>query len=160
MRIGVISDTHGSVPAEVYAHFDGVERILHAGDLDEPGVLRELQHIAPVDAVRGNMDGFAAARQLPLRRVVEAGNARMGLLHGHTVGSPGNKHRELVALFREDNIQAVVYGHTHIAVNERIDGVLVFNPGSASRPRTGDPPSIGLFDITDGRLEAQIIALG
>lgn len=157
-RIGVISDTHlrseKGLPQRVFEVFNGVERILHAGDVVTEEVLPALERIAPVVAVHGNMDDSEVKRHLPRRQVLTVEEARIGLIHGHGVSGDvlirldlDAMHDYLLTQFPEP-VDCIVYGHTHVAVNEVRDGVLFFNPGTAGG--RGAPPSVGILTV-DGR---------
>lgn len=126
-RIGLISDTHGSVPAKIYEVFSGVEMVLHAGDVDSPEVLSDLAVIAPVLAVRGNMDRHFLLSSLPVARVVEWAGRRIAIIHNLVWLSS-----QLAALdVRLAEINVVVFGHTHKPVCYREAGILYVNPGAA-----------------------------
>jgi uncharacterized protein len=148
MRVGVVSDTHGTLPAEVHDAFAGVDRIIHAGDLGAPAVLAELETIAPVTPVAGNVDP-GVGEVLPALQNVRLDGVRVLVVH-----RPADVPRPL-----PDGIGVVVTGHTHVPLVERRDGVLWLNPGSASRARSGHGHSVALLEIADGRAEARIIPL-
>jgi putative phosphoesterase len=171
MKVGLVSDTHsagGSVPRAVLGAFAGVDIILHAGDLVEMGVLDALAAIAPVTAVHGNMDGPGAQVALPARTVVEAEGKRIGLIHGDCVPHPnqvlrppidyGALHAYLLGEFGDGAPVCIVYGHTHAAHIETYRGVLMVNPGSASRG-AGGRHTVGLLTITEGHIVAEIVPL-
>lgn len=151
-RVGVISDTHiprraRTLPDWVRRAFAGVDLILHAGDLTTLGVLDDLAAIASVEAVAGNVDAMgAAARVLPAKKVVEVAGVRVGLVHGHE-GPGGTTPERALAAFRDAGVRVVVFGHSHQPLNEVVDGVLLFNPGSATDPRWAGEPTVGLLTI-------------
>lgn len=159
MRIGVLSDTHGKLPRAVLEGLAGVDAIIHAGDLGSGDVLRELQQLAPVYAVRGNVDHFAGAQRLPLRLVVELDGVRIGVTHGHLQGKPEQRHAKLRQSFAADRVHVVVYGHSHLAVEDPTGGVLVLNPGSAGDPRRGEPASFALLHVENGQIRPQLIRI-
>jgi uncharacterized protein len=142
--IGVISDTHGRLAAEVFDIFSDVEAILHAGDVGGSGILIELSTLATVHAVSGNVDGFEISDVAPLRQVVDLGDLRVGLTHGHLHGGPSSRHRQLRRAFAGDRVDAVIYGHTHCAATDISERPWVLNPGSASQGR-GGARSVGLL---------------
>jgi uncharacterized protein len=148
MLLGIISDTHGLLRPGVAEAFRDVDRILHAGDIDRPAILEALSEIAPVVAVRGNMDG-GWARDIPPTAAVPVGSGAICLLHdlGTLDLTPS------VAGF-----DAVVYGHTHRAAIDRQDGVLYLNPGAAG-PRRRHPPSVALLRVTEREMTPEIIVL-
>jgi putative phosphoesterase len=141
--IGLISDTHGLVRPEVFGALEGVELILHAGDVGD-GVLDELSAIAPIEAVYGNTDPADDPR---LAQSIERtiGGVRIHVSHGHELGSP--TPQRLMAKYDAD---VIVYGHTHqqnvVLVNNR----LVVNPGAAGQRRFKLQPSVGVLTIEHG----------
>ena len=142
MRIGLISDTHGRLRNEVFGILEGVERILHAGDVGPPDLLVQLEAIAPVTAVWGNTDGSELRATLPEVAELELSGLRVIVAHGHQLGSP--TPASLRAAHPDADI--LVYGHTHRPLVDR-DGSLVINPGSAGAARFGVPPSVGLLRL-------------
>lgn len=124
MRIGVISDTHGRLRPEVMERLRGVDSILHAGDFDDPAVMRELDQIAPLYGVRGNNDWGGWARDIPRVLRTELGGITFCVVHSRT-GVPWDL----------TGVDVVVYGHTHQYAEEYIHGRLWLNPGSCSYPR-------------------------
>jgi putative phosphoesterase len=150
IRIGVISDTHGHMPADLGTAFGPVERIVHAGDIDHPSVLDELRKIAPVTAVRGNMDGGSWAERLPRGDMFQVGAVTLYALH-----ILGRMDIDPVAA----RVGAVICGHTHQPLNEERGGILYFNPGSACFPRYGSPASVGVLEIDAERVRGRLIEL-
>lgn len=119
MRVGVISDTHGVVLPAVHTAFEGVSHILHAGDIGGQIVLDELELIAPVAAVLGNTDTGPLSFSLPTRRSITVGGVHF--LIGHVLP-------DLVRGGVPDDVDVIVYGHTHVAAAREIDGVWYVNP--------------------------------
>ena len=148
--VGVISDTHGRLRPEALSALQGAQHILHAGDVGGPEVLEELQAVAPVTAVRGNMDGGAWALILPETALVVLGGARIYVLHDE---------QRLRFDPAQDGLDVVVSGHTHVARSERLSGVLRFNPGSAGPRRHERPVTLGRLRITGRRVEGEIVRL-
>jgi putative phosphoesterase len=150
--IGLISDTHGLLRAEVFSALAGVELVLHAGDVGE-GVLEELAAIAPVEAVFGNTDPADDPR---LREAIDRdiGGLRVHVSHGHELGSPTPK--TLLARYDAD---VIVYGHTHQQQVVHSDGRWVVNPGAAGPRRFRLTPSVGRMTITSRRVEIEIVEL-
>jgi len=144
-RIGLISDTHGLLREEALAALGGSELIVHAGDVGRAEILDALRAIAPVVAVRGNVDTAEWAKALPLREVVEANGARLYILHNLN---------ELDLNPRAAGFDIVITGHTHRPVQFEKDGVLFVNPGSAG-PRRFDLP-IGLARLRVGEKPWQV----
>jgi len=145
MRIGLISDTHGLLRPEALRALDGSELILHAGDVGDPKILDELEKIAPVRAVRGNIDVEPWARRLPATREVAADGLYIHLVHK-------------VNTLRGGKFDVVVFGHSHEPLVEMKNGVLFVNPGSAGPRRFRLPVTAGvLWTGTD--LRAEIVTL-
>jgi putative phosphoesterase len=148
--LGVLSDTHGLLRSEVHAHFAGVDRIIHAGDLEGPETLRRLATIAEVTAVRGNCDRGTWARALP--------ECELLVVEGHSICVV--HALEFLSLDpKAAGVSAVVFGHTHLPHNELRDGVLYFNPGSAGPARYGKPSTIGKLYLDQGVVRGEIITL-
>jgi hypothetical protein len=144
-----VSDTHGLVRPEAVEALRGSDVIVHAGDVGGSHVLSELGELAPVLAVRGNVDG-GWGRLLPERRRLDLGGVPVLLLHD----------RALVGLdAMREGIRVVVFGHSHRPLSETRDGVLWFNPGSAGPRRFRLPVSIGRLVIEDGRVRPRLITL-
>jgi putative phosphoesterase len=150
ITLGVISDTHGLLRPEAVEALRGSDRILHAGDVGAPKILEALAKIAPVTAVRGNVDTASWARALPETQVVEAGGALIYMLHD--LGQLDLKPE--AAGFR-----VVVYGHSHQPKIEEKNGLLYFNPGSAGPRRFHLPVSVGGLMIDEERVRAELIEL-
>jgi putative phosphoesterase len=146
----VISDTHGQLRPEAVQALRGSDRILHAGDVGASEILDTLKHIAPVTAIRGNVDTGPWARALPETEVVEAGGLSIYMLHD--LGRLDLKPE--AAGFR-----AVVYGHSHQPKIAERNGVLYFNPGSAGPRRFHLPVSVGRLRITAGKVRAELMEL-
>ena len=151
MRIGVISDTHGLLRPEVAPALAGVERILHLGDVGKISILHELEKIAPVTAIRGNIDSEGPCSELPETDVVLAGGRYVYMLH-----DLNTLHLDPVA----GMFAAVLFGHTHMPNFYKRKGVLYFNPGSCGPRRFDLPITVGLLTIgDDGEFEAKIVPL-
>jgi putative phosphoesterase len=147
-HIGVISDTHGLLRPQAVEALHGSSLIIHAGDVGVPEILDELRRIAPVFAVRGNVDRAAWANVLPESEIVEVENGLVYVLHDIAELDPPT------AGFR-----AVIFGHSHQPNSETKDGVLYFNPGSAGPRRFSLPVSVGRLTVSGNALEAEIIEL-
>lgn len=131
MLLGVIADTHipaaaPRIPDDVLAAFEGVDLILHAGDLVSPAVIEELASVAPVEAVAGNMDSPEVRRLLPAEKIVRAGGHRIGLVHG--AGPVASIVERVRGTF--DGVSVIVFGHSHTPLVRELEGVLLMNPGS------------------------------
>lgn len=149
-RIGVIADTHGLVRLPALEVLEGSHLILHAGDVGKLEVLDALRAVAPVQAVRGNMDRGPWAQTLPISRTVEIGGTWIYLIHdlGQLEIDPA------AAGFR-----VVVSGHSHRAHSERKNGVIFLNPGSAGPRRFNLQVSVARLYIQGGSIEADIVPL-
>ncbi|MFZ0796929.1 MAG: metallophosphoesterase family protein [Terriglobales bacterium] len=148
--LGVISDTHGQLRPEAVQALRGSDRILHAGDVGAAEILEALAQIAPVTAIRGNVDTGAWARALAETEVVEAGGVSIYMLHD--LGRLDLKPE--AAGFR-----AVVYGHSHQAKIAEKNGVLYFNPGSAGPRRFHLPVTVGRLLIGTGKVQGELLEL-
>lgn len=153
MILGLISDTHGRVPAEVFKYFKGVDRIIHAGDIGDEQVIAELKTLAPVIAVYGNVDGFPLVSHLERIRFFTLEKRRFCLTH--IIGTPKAFSYELFRINRE--VDVVIFGHTHIAEKTEHNGILYVNPGSASHPKHGKQKSVAIMDVTEGQLDIRFI---
>jgi hypothetical protein len=151
VKIGVVSDTHGLLRPEVAPALAGVERILHLGDVGKASILDELAKIAPVTAVRGNVDREGRCGELPETDVVLIADRYVYMLH-----DLNTLHLDPAA----GKFAAVLFGHSHIPNFYRRKGVLYFNPGSCGPRRFDLPVSVGLLTVRDdGEFEAEIVKL-
>jgi uncharacterized protein len=150
MILGILSDTHGLLRPEALEALRGSDRILHAGDVGAPEILERLAQIAPVTAVRGNVDTGAWALSLNTTEVVETGGVSVYMLHD--LGQLDLKPE--AAGFR-----MVLYGHSHHPKIEEKNGVLYFNPGSAGPRRFSLPVSVGRVTISAGEVEGVLVEL-
>jgi putative phosphoesterase len=151
--VGLISDTHGLVRADVHRALAGVEVILHAGDVGGDEVLDELELIAPVIAVQGNTDPPGNPR-LTTSIELTIGEVRIHVSHGHELGSPTPK--KLLEHYAAD---VIVYGHTHQQLVTRAEGRLVVNPGAAGPRRFKLEPSVARLTIANGAAEVELVPL-
>jgi putative phosphoesterase len=149
-NIGVISDTHGLLRPQAVAALQGSALINHAGDVGRPEILEELRRIAPVVAVRGNVDSGAWAMSLPQSEMVEHDGIRLYVIH---------ILEDLDLDPPTAGFHAVITGHTHRPNMTTKDGVLYFNPGSAGPRRFDLPVSVGRLVLADGKLRGEIITL-
>ena len=150
MRVGIISDTHGLLRFEAARALAGVDLIVHAGDVGKAEVLARLKEIAPVFAVRGNVDTEEWARELPETAVVDAGPACFYVLHNL---------QELDLVPEVLGFRAVISGHTHKAEQSEENGVLYLNPGSAGPRRFRLPVTLALVEVEAKPWQVQIIEL-
>ena len=148
--IGVISDTHGLLRPEAVEALRGSDCILHAGDVGTPEILQGLAKIAPVTAIRGNVDTAPWARALPATEVIEAGGISIYMLHDLA---------QLDLKPEAAGFRVVVYGHSHQPKIEEKNGVLYFNPGSAGPRRFHLPVSVGRLMVEGGKVRAELVEL-
>jgi hypothetical protein len=152
MRIGVVSDTHGLLRPEIAPALAGVERILHLGDVGKPSILKALGKIAPVTAIRGNIDREGPCSELPETDVLLLNGRYIYMLH-----DLNTLHLDPAA----GKFAAVLFGHTHVPNFYKKKGVLYFNPGSCGPRRFELPVTVGLLTVGEnGEFEAEIVALG
>ena len=147
--VGVISDTHGLLQPAAIEAFKGADLIIHAGDVGKPDILEDLQAIAPVEAVRGNMDMDDWAHKLPETKLIEVGSVLLYVIHDvYKIDIKPAKA----------GISAIIHGHTHKSSSiEDHNGVLFLNPGSATQPRFNSPASVALLHVNEKSLVTQFI---
>lgn len=150
MRIGIISDTHGLLRPEAQRALLGVRLIIHAGDVGAPEILTQLKLIAPVFAVRGNVDTQTWAQELPLTSIVEISGFSVYVLHNL---------RDLDLKPQAAGFDAVISGHTHQAEQRYDAGVLYLNPGSAGPRRFELPVTLAVLEIAKKPWKAEIVPL-
>lgn len=155
MKIGIISDTHGLLRPQVFDVFAGVEHIVHAGDVGRGDILTELEAIAPVTAVWGNVDGWEIRNRVPEVARIELGGVAVAILHGMQIGSPTPEK----AAAAHPDAGLVVFGHSHRPLIRQVGSVLAVNPGSAGPRRFKDPVTVALADLEDGRVTARLVDL-
>jgi hypothetical protein len=148
--IGVISDTHGLLRPEVVELLRGSEHIIHAGDIGSPEIIPELRKIAPVTAIRGNVDTQAWSRSFAETEVVELGGLHIYVIHDANALDLNPK---------ASGFAAVISGHSHQPKQAMKNGVLYFNPGSAGPRRFKLPISVGRMEIVDGQVSAEILEI-
>ena len=156
MKLGIISDTHGLLRPEVAPALKGVDRILHIGDVGDAFILTELAKIAPVTAIRGNVDREGACGKLPETEVVLIENPRHAGLYIYMLHDLKTLHLDPAAA----KFAAVLHGHTHVPNFVTKKGVLYFNPGSCGPRRFELPVTIGILKAeSDGQLKPEIVTL-
>lgn len=162
MKIGVISDTHiplaaKALPPAILEEFKKVDLVLHAGDLLSLKVLDDIRAVCPqVKAVRGNMDQQEVRDKLPEKEIFTAGDFKIILTHGW--GPPANLIAQLDSAFKKEAPDIIVFGHSHAPVNQTLDGILFFNPGSPTDKVFSPYNSYGIIEIGD-KIESRIIKL-
>ncbi len=150
MIVGVISDTHGLLRPEALQALRGSEHIIHAGDIGAPEIIAELKKIAPVTAIRGNVDVHRWAREFPETEVVELDGKTIYVIHDV---------KAIDLNPRAAGFDAVISGHSHKPKQEMKNGVLYLNPGSAGPRRFRLPISVAKLEIGNGKMSAEIVAL-
>ena len=150
MIIGVISDTHGLLRPEALAALRGSDYIIHAGDIGDPLILQTLAEIAPVTAIRGNVDREAWARKIPPTNVLEVGGISIYVLHNLN---------ELDLQPEAAGFDVVVCGHSHVAKQEMKNGVLYFNPGSAGPRRFRLPVTVGRLTVWGAKISGETLEI-
>ena len=161
MLIGLISDTHipdraKEIPQKVFDAFSEVDLILHAGDLTSLKVIEDLEKIAPVIAIQGNMDRVNGIN-LPVAKVIEAEGLKIGIAHGEVY--PRADTQQLVYLAKELDVDILVTGHSHQPKIEQSEGILLLNPGSPVVPRLADR-TVMLLEVNDKNVDVEIIKIG
>jgi putative phosphoesterase len=146
--VGVISDTHGLLLSAAIKTLHGVDLIIHAGDIGNTGVMDELQAIAPVVAVRGNMDMKKSLKELPETEAIQVGDVLLYIIHDIN---------KLDIAPSETNFNAVIFGHLHYPSVTEHKGVLFVNPGSAAQPRRNSSASLALLHIRGSSIKTQIV---
>jgi putative phosphoesterase len=160
--VGLISDTHvpkraRCIPEKVFEIFENTDYIIHAGDIVELAVIDELEKIAPVLAVRGNMDGIEVAGALPRLNSMKIFDWKIGVIHDQNILYGFNKMNETA---QANGFNVFVYGHTHVADIRWEDKILFINPGSPTDPPSSMvKPSVALLKITNETIIPQIINL-
>ena len=167
LRIGIISDTHipdkcEHIPQVILQAFKDVDMVMHAGDIVSLEAIDELKSACSrVAVVVGNMDHEAVKKKYPLKQVFEILGYRIGLMHGS--GAPLNLIAVLKDAFKQDNCDIIIFGHSHKPMNENIDGILFFNPGSATDLSAGCNNSYGIIELKDKQgnrsIDAKIIKI-
>ena len=157
MLIGVVSDTHGYLNPRVPELLQGVDHIMHAGDIGDGGIIEALAEIAPVTVVRGNNDRTGPESLYP--EEVSLQLKGFGFYLTHIVKPPKKPDDAAITVYRQQAVDIVVYGHSHIAYQQKIGNILFFNPGAAGKRRFKVVPSIGFLELDDGRVNGTIVAL-
>jgi putative phosphoesterase len=149
-RIGVISDTHGCISENLPHILKNIDFMIHAGDIDNPDTLESLKSIAPVIAVRGNMDKGEWTKNLCQSELVEIGEVALYVVHNIY---------DLDIDPHSINVKAVISGHTHLPSLFKKGQVLYVNPGSATQPRNGNPPTVAIIQIKKNTLTGQLVEI-
>jgi uncharacterized protein len=161
VTIGVVADTHRSsrnpraLPAALLSGLEQCDIIFHAGDVNAPWVLRDLERIAPTRAVRGNNEEPPLGQGLPLDLYFQAGAHRIGMMHGH---HPVRTARDNATLHMSGVVDLAIYGHSHIPEVVRRNGMLMINPGSPTQRRYQPHHTFAIVTIAD-TISAKIVTL-
>ncbi|WP_409293167.1 metallophosphoesterase family protein [Peribacillus sp. SCS-37] len=158
MKIVVLSDTHmprkgRSLPVQLKADLENCDLIIHGGDWQTLDVYKELSLYGEVKGVYGNVDGEDIKKLFPEKIIVESGHVRIGVTHGHGKGL--TTERRARAAFEDEEVQAVIFGHSHIPLLKKEGGILIFNPGSPTDKRRQPRYSFGILTIEGGSVSAR-----
>ena len=161
-RIGVVSDTHvpgqtQQLPEKLLQKLAEVDFIIHAGDFENIDALKDLRRIKRVVAVSGNMDTKKVKDELPNREVLNVDHYKIGIIHGW--GDPHTLPKRMLEEFKSDNVNCVVFGHSHQVYNQTIDGILMFNPGSPTDTMFAHFKSFGILETSPEGIKGEIIQL-
>jgi len=162
MRIGVISDTHipdrsKGIPQAILEDFKNADIIIHVGDLVDLSVIDKLSTVCKnIKAVYGNMDPYDVRKKFPEKEVIKIGNYRIGIMHGS--GTPSRLIELLKRSFKNDNVDLIIFGHSHAPLVEKKGDILFFNPGSPTDKLFAPYNSYGIIEIND-KIEAKIVRL-
>ncbi len=161
MKIGVIADTHipdsaKKLPRKVYDYFKDCDLIIHAGDVVDMSVIRELEKMAETKAVWGNMDNCRVKEDLPEKMILDVNGKKIGIVHGR---GPGFKALQFAkeAFVKKPDI--IIFGHSHIPFNEKKEGILFFNPGSPTDRVFSPYRSFGIIEIEGDDIRAEIVKI-
>ena len=153
MRIGVLADTHmhsfEDIPRKIIDSLSTVDLIIHAGDFTTIEVLNGLKQLGEVRAVQGNMDSAEIKRMLPVKEIIEVGNKKIGITHGS--GGPWRIEHRVRKIFDQEQVDIIVYGHSHQSQNKVTEGIFFFNPGKAGN-------SFGILIIEGDEVKGEIIS--
>ena len=158
MKIGVVADTHSrEVPQPMLDDFKNVDLIIHAGDFCSPRDLELLCRIKEVKGVYGNMDGPEIRKIFPRKQILRCGKFSVGLFHGE--GPPGTILDKVRGEFAKDSVDCVVFGHSHVAFNQKIGDILFFNPGSPNDTVCAPFCSYGILNVGDSKIVGKIVKI-
>lgn len=157
MKIGVVSDTHSlELPQGMLDDFKKVDFIIHAGDFCSLDILNKFKKIKDVKGVYGNMDNQEIRQALPRQQVISCGKFSIGVFHGE--GAPKVLLEKVQSEFKNTKVDAVIFGHSHQPLNEVINGVLYFNPGSPNDTIYAPYRSYGILKVND-KITGRIIKI-
>jgi uncharacterized protein len=163
IALGVVSDTHmprfgKALPAALREGFEreGVDVIVHCGDIVDAVAIPWFEAVAPFEAVAGNNDTRELVRRFGHKRILEFGNVRIGVTHGHE-GTGRSTLARAENMFKNDGVHAVLFGHSHVPYSEWHGGVLYFNPGSPTDKRRQPDYSYGVIRVMNGIIEPRLV---
>ncbi|MEX2414971.1 MAG: metallophosphoesterase [Paenibacillaceae bacterium] len=157
MLIGIISDTHmpgmaRQLPSGLLKDMEKVDYILHAGDWNSMEVYEQLSQLAPVDGVAGNTDGMEIVGRFGYQKVLEFQSRKIGIVHGH--GMRGTTENNALGAFKDEEVDCIIFGHSHIPLTRSVNGILLLNPGSPTDKRRQPQYSYAMLEIGE-QLEAR-----
>lgn len=160
MKVGVVSDTHmnrmaKSLPQALIAEFRNVDMILHLGDWVSMEIYDLLAELAPVEGIAGNNDGAEIIQRFGERKIVTLEGVRIGMVHGHTPYSRKGTDGNALLAFADEEVDCILFGHSHQPLMREENGILLFNPGSPTDKRREKLYSFGLLDIEAGKVSAR-----
>ncbi|KWX74259.1 metallophosphoesterase family protein [Paenibacillus jilunlii] len=162
MKVGVVSDTHLSsrakgLPSVLMEAFSKVDMILHLGDWVSLEIYDLLAELAPVEGIAGNNDGAEIIRRLGERKIVTLEGVRIGMIHGHAPHSRKGTDGNALLAFEGEEVDCILFGHSHQPLLRQEGDILLFNPGSPTDKRREKQYSFGLLDIKEGKISARHI---
>ena len=157
MRVGVISDTHGYMDPRALLLLQEVDHIIHAGDIGDYTIISELEQIAPVTRVRGNVDREGQSSRCSDVEILELAGFKKYLTH--ELKPPKTIQDPILHNLQSEDFKIVIYGHSHISYQKTWNDILFFNPGAACKRRFKIIPSIGLLLLKDSIVESELVTL-
>jgi len=160
MKVGVVSDTHmtrmsKALPQALTEEFRKVDLILHLGDWVDMVVYDQLAALAPVEGIAGNNDGWDIIQKFGERKILQLDGVRIGMVHGHTPYSGKGTDGNALKAFADEEVDCILFGHSHQPLMRNENGILLFNPGSPTDKRREPLYSFGILDIEDGAISAR-----
>lgn len=160
MKIGVVSDTHmsrmaKSLPKVLVEEFRNVDLILHLGDWVSMEVYDMLTALAPVEGIAGNNDGLEIIERFGERKILTLEGVRIGMVHGHTPYSRKGTDGNALLAFANDDVDLILFGHSHQPLLREEQGIVLFNPGSPTDKRREKQYSFGILELDEGKINAR-----